>query len=215
MWNYGSSQDDRAAMGYPKPKNKGLAILFGLMPGAGHMYLAKMKRGMTLLILFWGDIALAAAMGMSLLLMALPVLWFYSFFDNLNLASLSPEEQKAAPDPFFFGFFDGTGLKEFKLFRQRSGLLGWGCILIGGLMLFNSFARGILQWLSEYFGYDSVEWMWSLYYKLPQMVAAILIILLGVHFMRGGKKNISGEEITPYHREESSCGKGRNENESE
>ena len=67
-------------------KNKGLAILFGLMPGAGHMYLAKMKRGMTLLILFWGDIALAAAMGMSLLLMALPVLWFYSFFDNLNLA---------------------------------------------------------------------------------------------------------------------------------
>ena len=87
--------------------------------------------------------------------------------------------------------------------------MGWGCILIGGLMLFNSFARGILQWLSEYFGYDSVEWMWSLYYKLPQMVAAILIILLGVHFMRGGKKNISGEEITPYHREESSCGKGR------
>ena len=200
MWNYGSSQDNRPGAACPKPKSKGLAIFFGLMPGAGHMYLAKMKRGMTLLILFWGDIALAAAMGMSLLLMALPVIWFYSFFDNLNLASLSPEEQKAAPDPFFFGIFDGSGLKKINIFSQRSGLLGWCCILIGGLMLFNSFARGLLHWMSDYFGYDNMSWLWELYYKLPQMTVAVLIILLGVHFMRGsGKKNSSNDEITPYH----------------
>ena len=198
MWNYGD-QNDRADKMYPKGKNKGLAIFFGLMPGAGHMYLGKMKRGMTLLLLFWGTIGLAAALGMSILLMALPVIWFYSFFDNLNLASLSYEEQKAAPDSFFFGLFNGSGLKEMNIFRQRNGLLGWACILVGGIMLFNSFARGLLNWLTEYFGYGNMGWLWEIYYKLPQMVVAVLIILLGVHFMRGGKKNDSGDDITPYH----------------
>ena len=46
-------------------KSKGVAIFCGLIPGAGHMYLGKMKRGLTLMLLFWGDIALAAFIKMA------------------------------------------------------------------------------------------------------------------------------------------------------
>ena len=47
-------------------KNRGLAIIFGLLPGAGHMYLGKMKRGLTLMILFWGIIGVSGSMGFAL-----------------------------------------------------------------------------------------------------------------------------------------------------
>lgn len=200
MWNYGNreEQDKRDERTDVVMKSTGLAIFFGLMPGAGHMYLGKMKRGMTLMLLFWGDIALSATLSMGILLMALPVIWFYAFFDNLNLASYSPERLAAAPDEFFFGLFNGTKVKELALFRKQNALLGWGCVFIGAVMLFNLFARSILEWVMQVFGYDYLGWLWEIYYKLPQMLVAILVIILGVHFMKGGKKQASNDEITPY-----------------
>ena len=57
-------------------KSRALAILFGLMPGAGHMYLGKMKRGMTLLILFWGILGVASFLGMGALALGMLVVWF-------------------------------------------------------------------------------------------------------------------------------------------
>ena len=119
MWNYnqnGSEQNRNPQAGYsqeyqpnalqypnapqqpPQPpkkpnggKSRGLAVFFGLLPGAGHMYLGKMMKGLTFMILFWGIIALASVLEMGVIILALPVLWFYAFFDNLNLAGLTAE----------------------------------------------------------------------------------------------------------------------------
>ncbi len=179
-------------------KSKGLAIIFGLMPGAGHMYLGKMKRGMTLLLLFWGSLALAFLLGMGAVCFAMPVVWFYAFFDNLNLTALTPEELKAAPDPFMFGLLDGFELKRIRAFEGKNALLGWGCIILGVIMLYNTFAHSIVSALSDLFerlGFY-VGWLWDLYYNLPQLVIGVLIIALGIRFMRGGKKK--PEDLRQY-----------------
>ena len=129
--------EKRSAPAQPR-KSKGLAVFFGLLPGAGHMCnLGKMKRGLTFMALFAGIIAVASVLEMGVVVLALPVLWFYAFFDNLNLASMTPEQREAAPDEFLFGLWQpGTPVKQNPLFKKRNLLLGWGFIAVGGVMLF-------------------------------------------------------------------------------
>lgn len=181
-------------------KSKGLAVIFGLMPGAGHMYLGKMKRGMTLLLMFWGAMALAMLLGIGAITIAMPVVWFYAFFDNLNLIALTPEELKAAPDQLFFGLLDGMEIKKLKIFETKNVALGWGLVILGVIMLYNTFASSIVRSLAallESIG-ASTEWLWSIYYNVPQLVLAIAIIVLGIRFMSGGKKKQAPDDLHQY-----------------
>ena len=72
-------------------KSKILTFLFALFPGAGQMYLGYMKRGVSLMTAFFLVFALMGFLGMSFLAFFLPVIWFYAFFDTLNLRSMSYE----------------------------------------------------------------------------------------------------------------------------
>ena len=104
-------------------KNRGLAIIFGLLPGAGHMYLGKMKRGLTLMILFWGIIGVSGSMGFALPLFALPIIWFYAFFDCLNLSAMDNGSLERAPDEWAFGWFsEDSGLNKHKDWFQKKNL---------------------------------------------------------------------------------------------
>lgn len=181
-------------------KNRALAILFGLMPGAGHMYLGKMKRGMTLMLLFWGDLFVASFLGMGVLALGMLVVWFYAFFDNLNLSSLSPQELAAAPDLFLFGLLDGTNIHNIRIFKTKSNALGWGFIIVGVLLLYNTLSGmifGSLFNFLESIGLD-VDRLWQIYYSIPQLVVGVLVILLGVRFMRGGKKQAVKDDLRQY-----------------
>ena len=63
-------------------------FVFSLFPGAGHMYLGLMKKGASLMLLFCLTIALSGFLNLSFLLILLPVIWFYSFFDAMNLRNV-------------------------------------------------------------------------------------------------------------------------------
>ena len=152
-------------------KSRALAILFGLMPGAGHMYLGKMKRGMTLLILFWGILAVASFLGMGALALGMLVVWFYAFFDVVNLSALPPEQLEAVPDQFMFGLLDGTNIHNLNIFKTKSTALGWGFIIVGILLLYNT---------------------------LSSLIFGVLVIFLGIRFMRGGKKNAPKDDLRQY-----------------
>lgn len=226
MWNYnqnGSEQNRNPQAGYsqeyqpnapqypnapqqpPQPpkkpnggKSRGLAVFFGLLPGAGHMYLGKMMKGLTFMILFWGIIALASVLEMGVIILALPVLWFYAFFDNLNLAGLTAEERAAVPDELFFGLLSGKELKNTSIFRKRNVALGVCFIAAGVIMLVNMTLRYLLDALSRIFQTMNLAWLWSLYYSLPRIVVAVVVIVLGVYFVRGGKKKAPADDVTPY-----------------
>ncbi len=213
MWNYTNpneqdpNQTPSAAPEQPKNvmpaqsrKSKGLAVFFGLLPGAGHMYLGKMKRGLTFMALFAGIIAVASVLEMGVVVLALPVLWFYAFFDNLNLASMTPEQREAAPDELLFGLWTREPVKQNPLFKKRVLLLGWGFIAVGGVMLFRMVVGEFLDWADRVLCQYQVDlsWLWSIYHNLPQIVIAVLIIVLGVYFVRGGKKKQPADDIPPY-----------------
>ena len=69
-------------------KSRLFSLLCAFWPGAGEMYLGLMKRGLAIMVIFWGSIGVMSYLGLEMLLFALPVLWFYSFFDTLTLRNL-------------------------------------------------------------------------------------------------------------------------------
>ena len=64
-----------------KQKHGFWVFIFSLIPGAGEMYMGFKKQGLSIMLLFWGSIALASITGLGWLAMFLPVIWFYSFFN--------------------------------------------------------------------------------------------------------------------------------------
>lgn len=112
--------------GSPSPV---LVFLFSLLPGAGHMYMGFMRRGLQLMVLFFGTIwlgSLSMPLGFSDLLgmLAAPVVWFYSFFDSLGLSGRLGRGEAVADR----GIFAGNG-------AFTPATWGWVLVGIGGMLL--------------------------------------------------------------------------------
>ncbi len=157
-------------------KSKILTFLFGLMPGAGQMYLGYMKRGVSLMSIFWLIVCLAGFLNISFLLFLLPIIWFYAFFDTLNLRSMSYEF--LPHDDFLFHLSSIPSGAFSNFFRHRHLLGGILLILLGGYILLNNILLPSLYWVFD------VDLYW-LFDGLPTLVIAIAIIWLGVHLIRG------------------------------
>ena len=69
-----------------------LTFCFACLPGAGEMYLGYMKRGLSVMIAFWGLIFVASLLNMGILGILAPIIWAYSFFDTFNLRAQTPEQ---------------------------------------------------------------------------------------------------------------------------
>ncbi len=105
-------------------------LLFSLVPGAGHMYLGWMRKGAELMIMFFGATYLTYSLSLNVFFFTLPVIWFYSFFDALQLASAKqarPQESRPS----------------FVVWSQRS--IGIGLIVLGGVILFDRIASPLLN----------------------------------------------------------------------
>lgn len=73
-------------------RSKFLTVVLSCIPGVGHLYLGLMTRGFSFMVAFFGWITfvgfLTVASGQEsflVLLLVLPILWFYSFFDAIHL----------------------------------------------------------------------------------------------------------------------------------
>ena len=162
---------------------------FSLFPGAGHMYLGLMKKGASLMLLFCLTIALSGFLNLSFLLILLPVIWFYSFFDAMNLRNVPYEERMAREDHFLFDM-DGLLNKDWKVVLKRRHLLvGIICIFFGAWILFQNIVGPYLYQLSEI-----MPWLYHLINSLPTILVATAIILLGIYLVTGGKKKYTVHE---------------------
>lgn len=167
-------------------QKRGLWVfIFSLIPGAGEMYMGFRKQGISIMLLFWGIIALASGLNMGWFLMFLPIIWFYSFFNVHNLKSLTPEEFYSLEDRYILNL--GTILEDgdFLLNRYRT-LTGCALVLIGGCVLWNI----AMDFLWEILPYPLAQIASSLSYRLPQALFAIGFVFLGLYLIRGKKKHI-------------------------
>lgn len=176
-------------------KSRILTFLFALWPGAGQMYLGYMKRGVSLMGLFFLIFAIMGFLGLSFLAFLLPIIWFYAFFDTMNLRSMSYE---FLPQDDFLFHLDSINAPELvKFFQRRHLLAGVLLIILGVYILLHNFVLPIF-----YFTFQ-ID-LYPLFESLPTLVVAAAIILLGVHLIRSTVSHKAIEDdYQEYHQDSS------------
>ena len=161
-------------------KNKSGFVTFicACLPGCGEMYLGYMKRGLSVCALFWICCALSSHINMFMFL--LPIIWLYGFFDAFNVRSYDDAQAAANPDAYLFGL-DGGGSAQ--LSGRRGLVIGWILVIIGVYALWSIFSSYIYNYLG-----NNMYWLYDLVaHKIPDAFIIVLIIALGVWFIRGPK----------------------------
>lgn len=125
-------------------KNLFLTFCYSLVPGAGQMYQGFMKRGVSIMILFMSVIALAAMIGAPVLVLPLPVIFAYSFFDTFNIRNKVNENLK---DEYIWNNVD-----EFKKIGNikegnKGRIIGILFIVLGIYLMLNTV---VLRLVSRY-----------------------------------------------------------------
>ena len=165
-------------------KNRFLTFCFSCIPGAGQMYLGFLKRGTTLLMLFSGIIALAGSLNLEFLLFLIPVIWFYSFFDALNINGMPDEQYNKLSDELLFSGY--TGIQEKFRLGSFSVPVAVTLIVIGA------------SWLLRNMGdlFSSLQIRWIGYYVtrianvFPQFALSVLLIWFGLHLIIHKKQEL-------------------------
>lgn len=161
------------------------------IPGCGQMHQGYMKRGASLLTAFCGVFALAVFLEVGALAVLMIPLWLYSFFDSYNLRAQTDEEAAANPDAYLFGLSDMDAEQMGVLLRKRHSVIGWGLVLVGLWLLW----QRVADWLDDVFQFffPGYSFYYQLHYNVPRLLVTILIIALGVWFIRGPRKAKGGD----------------------
>lgn len=171
-----------------RKKNGFLTFIFSLLPGAGEMYLGFFRQGVSIMSAFFLLIAISGWLNLGPLVFVLPVIWFYSFFHVHNLASLSDEEFYAVEDKFLFAYDEKQIERFFGNGRGRK-IFATVLIVVGVSALWNILMDGLHQLIWS-LGMEWLQGVLSVLYDVPQVVFAIAIIVLGIHLIKGKKKEL-------------------------
>lgn len=169
-------------------KNAFLTFCCACVPGCGQMYQGYMRRGMSLMLMAVASVTVAAFSRENVLLILLPVVFAYSFFDTFNIRAMPPEQRAAFEDralPVALWRNDVPG----EAGRRMAVIAGWACIAFGALVLFNTVYNGLMD-----YAYIHAPWLADIVYYLPVLVIGAGAILLGVLLLlRRGAPARTGE----------------------
>ena len=172
-----------------------LFFTFSCIPGCGQMHQGYMKRGISQTILCCGVLAVAVFLEIGALAILLVLLWLYSFFDSYNLRRLRMDGTEDE-DAYLFGMSDLDSRRLSELFSKRHSLIGWTLVLLGLYALYRIVVGQLMRWISELFPW--MDWLYNLLvWDAPRILGTLLIIALGLWFIRGPKKR-APEEIPAF-----------------
>lgn len=178
-------------------KNGILTFLFAFVPGAGQMYQGYMKRGLSLITLFFLCIMAGMLLLEPLVLTAL-IVWVYSFFDTFNLRAQFIAGTAPADD--YLVHFNTKDARLTLFFRDSHKLVGWALIAFGALIAYENIIMNLLNDVLWRWGRDSVVFraFYLVMDRLPDVVLCVALILCGVWLVRGpqkaGKKQAEAQE---------------------
>ncbi len=154
-----------------------LATIFSFIPGAGHMYLGLMNRGLQLMILFFGSIVLATSFnsGEDVLAALAVTIWFYGFFDCHNVRKKIKDNEEVAD----------TLILDIDVKKVNLYYVGTGLVIIGLLFLVNESLSNMLYIFKLHkIYYDIVRFIRSLFFP-------VILILGGLYILRKYNKRSS------------------------
>ncbi|MDF2543657.1 MAG: hypothetical protein K0S47_3375 [Herbinix sp.] len=169
-----------------RKKSSFLTFIFSLMPGAGEMYMGFMKKGVSIMALFFFLIFLSTWLNLGPLMFIMPLIWFYSFFDVHNLRAMPDDEFYALEDDFLF-IEDGSKDKIKSIAIRYRNLIGLILIVIGFSTLWNN----LYDLLYAAFPGAFMIALYNVGHLFPQTVVGAAIIALGVYLIRGKKKELA------------------------
>ena len=168
-----------------------LLFLTSCMCGCGQMYQGYMKRGLSLLLGFFTLIAAAGFLMLGPLAFFAPVVWLYAVFDSYNLRRQIALDT-APEDAYLFGLSDMDSRQMTALLKKRHSVIGWALVIVGAYLLYDTLIRRL----------GGLLWDWLYYflcYDLPRVVTTVLVMALGVWFIRGPRaKAAPAEDIPPF-----------------
>ncbi|WP_343208151.1 hypothetical protein [Anaerolentibacter hominis] len=186
-----------------KKKSKFLTFCFSLLPGAGEMYMGFMKRGVSIMALFFAVLALSTWFNLGPLLFLNAIVWFYGFFDVHNLNSLPDDVFMETQDDFIF-HLGGEGDLNYLLFQKYRKVTALVLIVAGGTLLLQN-VNSLFSWLLPSFIWNPLSFI---SYRIPQLVISVLIIMLGVQLIRGKKQKMDSDyPALPDHQAENTAEK--------
>ena len=180
-----------------KQKKGFWTFIFSLIPGAGEMYMGFKKQGISIMLLFWGIIAIAAGTSLSWLIMFLPILWFYSFFNVHNLKSLSEEEFYSVEDNYILHMDQLIGDVDVFVGKYRT-IVAVLLIIFGVSILWSNFTDLLFWILPSAFA----NFLASLFYRLPEIILAVAIIAAGCYLLAHKKAKLDDDYRKPDKNEE-------------
>lgn len=162
-------------------------FIFSLIPGAGEMYLGFFKQGITLMLAFALDIAISSV-GLDILFIFMPVIWFYSFFHTHNLASMPDEEFYALEDSYFGSFNLEQGkLPQLVFSKKGTRIIGILLIILGCGALWDALRSILYRYLDEN---TYLTYVRPLLDTLPNFVIGLAIVIAGIWLIVGKKKEL-------------------------
>jgi len=158
-------------------KNRTIATLLSIFPGAGHLYLGVQKRGIQLMAGFLISLYLLDVMRLSFFLFLIPIFWFFAFFDALQIISRF-EREEMRDEPIINGV----------IHYQR--WIGLGLLLMGLYYVFDQLAPNILGY---WYRYD--DYFWNMYNFarsfIHVVIVALFLIISGIVLLLRRKKSVS------------------------
>jgi hypothetical protein len=168
-----------------RKKGSFLTFCFSLLPGAGQMYMGFMKRGLVLMSAFFLLIFLSAFLNTGALMLIMPILWFYAFFDTHNLRSMPDDEFYALEDDFVI--INQIPKDSLRIFRDKyKNIIALVLIVIGVSILWNNFFDLVRSMLPDYIS----NAIYNIGYYIPQLFIGAAIVALGLYLIRGKKKEL-------------------------
>lgn len=160
-------------------------LVWACVPGCGQMSQGYMKRGISQTIITCAVLFVAVFLELGALAVLIAPLWLYSFFDSYNLRR-QLREGAAPEDEFMFGLSDMDSRRLNRILSRRGSLIGWVLVAVGLYNVYQIVARRFLRFLSDLFPW--LDWLYDLLvWDMPRIMGTVLIIALGLWFIKGPK----------------------------
>lgn len=165
-------------------------FIWSFLPGAAEMYMGFMKNGISIMAVFFASLIVPSILRVSDVFILVAVLvWFYGFFHAGNLADLSEEELQEVADSFVWESFGNLG----KVQIPNPTIRRWGAVIliIYGLTMLWQTASQVLY---SFFPPHIWARLWQVMDEVPRVVAALIIIGLGIKLIAGKKEELNGKD---------------------
>lgn len=149
-----------------KQKNGFINFICSLIPGAGPMNMGFEKQGLSIMAIFWGTLAVSVLLRMEWLILALPIIWCYSFFHTHNLKNMSEEAFAQEEDRWLFRFDYLIDNHKELISKYRVWIAG--ALIVSGICV-------LAQEMLDLFWYIIPDFLYDAFYHTTGLLSAFII----------------------------------------